>query len=168
MSVFVVGVAALCGPSASHAHVSPRVAVSMKLELGTGMRTRSLGSSGILVSELALGTQRWGSTDFNAPNEKMCHAMLDLATSSGVNLVDTAEQYPIPSGPGCPEGATEKIIGSWMAADKSRREQLVIASKITGGTNVTPKNIEADLKGTLERLGTDYLDASVVEFKLTT
>ena len=54
------------------------------------MRWRSLGSSGIQVSELGLGTQRWGSTDFNAPDEEMCHAMLDIATERGVNLVDTA------------------------------------------------------------------------------
>ena len=124
----------------------------------SGMRMRPLGFSDIMVSELALGTQRWGSTDFNGPDEKLCHAMLDLATEAGVNLVDTAEQYPIPSGKRSPEGATERILGSWLAKDKSRRERLVIASKITGGRNVTPKNIKKDLEGTLKRLGTDYLD----------
>lgn len=123
-----------------------------------GMRVRSLGSSGILVSELALGTQRWGGTDFNSPDESTCHAMLSLATERGVNFVDTAEQYPIPSGSGKPEGSTERIIGSWLAKGAGRREKLVIASKITGGGNVTPKNIERDLAGTLKRLGTDYLD----------
>ena len=129
-----------------------------------GMRSRPLGFSDITVSELALGTQRWGSTDFNAPDEKMCHAMLDLATEAGVNLVDTAEQYPIPSGKGKPEGSTESIIGSWLAKDKSRREKLVIASKITGGRNVTPKNLEKDLEGTLKRLGTDYLDVYLLHW----
>lgn len=122
------------------------------------MRMRTLGSSDILVSELALGTQRWGSADFNAPDEATCHKMLDLATENGINFVDTAEQYPIPDGPGKPEGSTEKIIGSWLAKAPERREKLVIASKITGGGNVTPKNIEKDLEGTLKRLGTDYLD----------
>jgi len=128
------------------------------------MRMRTLGSSGIEVSELALGTQRWGSADFNAPDEAMCHKMLDMATAAGVNFLDTAEQYPIPSGPGKPEGSTEKIIGSWLAKDKSRREELVIASKITGGGNVTPRNIEADLEGTLKRLGTDYLDCYLLHW----
>merc|ERR1711965_333312 len=94
------------------------------------LRVRNLGFSDIKVSELALGTQRWGSTDFNAPDEAMCHRMLDLATERGVNFVDTAEQYPIPSGPGKPEGSTETIIGNWMAKDKGRRDKLVIASKI--------------------------------------
>ena len=90
--------------------------------------------------------------------------MLDMATAAGVNFLDTAEQYPIPSGPGKPEGSTEKIIGSWLAKDKSRREELVIASKITGGGNVTPRNIEADLEGTLKRLGTDYLDCYLLHW----
>ena len=84
-------------------------AMQQKGEAG-GMRTRPLGGSDIMVSELGLGTQRWGGTDFNSPDEEMCHAMLDVATEAGVNLVDTAEQYPIPSGPGKPEGSTEKII----------------------------------------------------------
>ena len=39
------------------------------------MRMRTLGSSGIEVSELALGTQRWGSADFNAPDEAMCQCV---------------------------------------------------------------------------------------------
>ena len=50
----------------------------------------------------------------------------------GVNLVDTAEQYPIPSDAVRPEGLTEEIIGRWLAKDKSRRKELVIATKITG------------------------------------
>ena len=45
------------------------------------------------VSELGLGTQRWGGDDFNSPDEALCHAMLDYAVlERGVNLVDTAEQ----------------------------------------------------------------------------
>jgi aryl-alcohol dehydrogenase-like predicted oxidoreductase len=130
----------------------------------SGMRFRKLGSSDILVSELALGTQRWGSTDFNAPDEATCHRMLDMAIASGVNFVDTAEQYPIPDGPGKPEGSTEKIIGSWLAKDPSRRKKLVIASKITGGPNVTPENLVADLEGILKRLGTDYLDVYLLHW----
>jgi hypothetical protein len=42
----------------------------------------------------------------------------------GVNLVDTAEQYPIPSDRARPEGTTEKIIGSWMKQDPARRDKL--------------------------------------------
>jgi len=145
--------------AAMYRRVMPRAVSSM-----SGMRMRNLGSSDIRVSELGLGTQRWGGTDFNSPDEETCHKMLDMFTEAGGNLVDTAEQYPIPSGPGKPEGSTEEIIGSWLAKDPSRRKKLVIASKITGGPNVTPKNIEQDLEGTLKRLGTDYLDVYLLHW----
>eukprot|EP00193_Tetraselmis_chui_P019428 CAMPEP_0177794500 /NCGR_PEP_ID=MMETSP0491_2-20121128/25685_1 /TAXON_ID=63592 /ORGANISM="Tetraselmis chuii, Strain PLY429" /LENGTH=468 /DNA_ID=CAMNT_0019317173 /DNA_START=373 /DNA_END=1779 /DNA_ORIENTATION=- len=130
-----------------------------------GIRHKRLGSSDIIVSEMGLGTQRWGSADFNAPDETMCHSFLDKAVlENGVNLVDTAEQYPIPSDMTRPEGNTEVIIGKWMAKDKSRREKLVIASKITGGNNVTPANIRRDCDGSLRRLGTDYLDVYLLHW----
>ena len=82
-----------------------------------GIRQKRLGGTDIIVSEMGLGTQRWGSADFNGPDEALCHQLLDRAVlRSGINLVDTAEQYPIPSGRGKnAEGATEAIIGSWMA-----------------------------------------------------
>jgi hypothetical protein len=42
----------------------------------SGMKLRRLGGSDILVSELGLGTQRWASTDFNAPDEEMCRKFM--------------------------------------------------------------------------------------------
>ena len=45
-----------------------------------------------------------------------------------------------------------------MAKDKSRRQKLVIATKITGGRNITPKNLVKDCEGSLRRLKTDYID----------
>ncbi|CAE7585317.1 tas [Symbiodinium natans] len=124
-----------------------------------GIRQKRLGNSDVVVSELALGTQRWVSADFNAPDESQCQAFLDRAVlGSGVNLVDTAEQYPIPSDVARPEGLCEEVIGRWMAKEAGRRRKLVIATKITGGFNVTPKNIRSDCEGSLKRLGTDYID----------
>ena len=127
-----------------------------------GMKHRRLGGSGdIVVSELGLGTQRWVSLDHNAPDEKLCFDFMDEAIiKSGVNLLDTAEQYPIPSGGGCPEGSTEECIGRWLRERKGsvKREDVVIATKLTGGRNVTPRNIKQDCEGSLKRLGTDYID----------
>lgn len=125
-----------------------------------GMKHRRLGGSDIVVSELGLGTQRWVSTDFNAPDEALCFDFMDRAIlKGGVNLLDTAEQYPIPSGEGrSSEGDTEKCIGKWMRERKVARSDVVIATKITGGRNVTPRNIQADCEGSLKRLGTDYID----------
>jgi len=128
-----------------------------------GMKQKRLGNSDIFVSELGLGTQRWVSTDFNAPNKNLCYEFMDEAIlKRGVNLIDTAEQYPIPSGGrgwGQPsEGDTEKVIGSWIKDRKVPRSDVVIATKITGGNNITPRNIRKDCDGSLRRLQTDYID----------
>jgi len=124
-----------------------------------GMKHRRLGNSDIIVSELGLGTQRWVSTDFNAPDQELCYEFMDEAIlKRGVNLIDTAEQYPIPSGGRASEGDTEKVIGSWIKDRKVPRSDVVIATKITGGSNVTPRNIRKDCDGSLQRLQTDYID----------
>jgi len=145
--------------AASRLPASAKGATNEVVKTVDGIRQKRLGSGDIIVSELGLGTQRWGSGDFNAPDEALCHKLMDRAIlESGVNLIDTAEQYPIPSTREKPEGDTERIIGSWLAKDKARRSKVVIASKITGGRNVNAKNIIADCEGSLQRLGTDYLD----------
>jgi aryl-alcohol dehydrogenase-like predicted oxidoreductase len=125
-----------------------------------GMKHRRLGGSDIVVSELGLGTQRWVSDDYNAPDKDLCYQFLDRAVlEGGVNLIDTAEQYPIPSGSvSASEGDTELLIGQWLKDRKFDREKVVIATKITGGRNVTPKNIAEDCEGSLRRLQTDYVD----------
>jgi hypothetical protein len=131
-----------------------------------GIRQKRLGGSDIIVSEVGLGTQRWGSTDFNAPDTLECFNLMNRAIlESGVNLIDTAEQYPIPSNfPMRPEGFTEQLIGQWLKQDASRRRKVVLASKITGGDNVNKANIIADCEGSLKRLGTDYLDVYMLHW----
>ena len=74
-----------------------------------------------------------------------------VAQEGGVNLVDTAEQYPIPSDALRPEGLTEEIIGKWVAKDKTRRDKIVVSTKITGGLNVNAQNIRDDLDASLKR-----------------
>ncbi|KAJ1619625.1 NADP-dependent oxidoreductase domain-containing protein [Pavlovales sp. CCMP2436] len=132
-----------------------------------GMQQLRLGSSEVLVSQLGLGTQRWGSADFNAPDEALCHRFLDMATSSGITTLDTAESYPIPSDArlGKGEGTTEEIIGRWLAkGGKGRREKLVVATKITGGSNVNRRNIIAAVDGSCQRLQTDYIDSYLLHW----
>ena len=59
--------------------------------------------------------------------------MDEAILKNGVNLIDTAEQYPIPSGESAQEGDCERVIGKWMKDRKVPRENVVIATKITGG-----------------------------------
>lgn len=130
-----------------------------------GMKRRRLGGSDILVSELGLGAQRWVSDDFNAPDEKECFALMDQAIlKGGVNLIDTAEQYPIPSGQRAQEGDSELLIGKWLKQRNVSRDKVVISTKITGGRNVTPRNIKLDCEGSLKRLGTDYIDVYLLHW----
>lgn len=132
-----------------------------------GMKHRRLGGTGdIFVSELGLGSQRWVSGDFNAPSKELCYEFMDEAIlKRGINLIDTAEQYPIPSdGRTTFEGDTETVIGNWMKDRKVPRSDVVIATKITGGRNVNPRNIRQDCDGSLKRLQTDYIDVYLLHW----
>ena len=57
------------------------------------MEYRQLGESDLRVSALALGTMTFGEQN----SEADAHAQLDLAVSCGVNFIDCAEMYPVPS-----------------------------------------------------------------------
>ena len=127
------------------------------------MKKNRLGTSTLDVSEICLGTMTWGEQN----TEGEGHAQLDWALDHGINFIDTAEMYPIPpSAKGY--GATEKILGAWLAKNKAKRARLVVASKIAGpgrrewvraGENrVTKKTVPWALADSLARLQTDYLD----------
>ena len=63
-----------------------------------GIRRKRLGGSDIIVSELGLGTQRWVSADFNAPDEGQVFSFMDKAIlQGGVNLIDTAGEWHVVS-----------------------------------------------------------------------
>ena len=129
------------GPAAGASGI-PGGATNEVVRVVNGIKHKRLGGSGIVVSEVGLGTQRWVSADFNAPEEKECFQMMDMAIrDGGVNLIDTAEQYPIPSDDRHPEGLAETTIGKWLAKDKSLRDKTVIATKITGGQRISGKSI---------------------------
>ena len=48
-----------------------------------GIRRKRLGGSDIVVSEVGLGTQRWGGADFNSPDKELCHKLLDRGVLEG-------------------------------------------------------------------------------------
>jgi len=127
---------------------------------------RSLGRTGIKVSPLSLGTMTFGEQNTKAEG----HAQLDLALDHGVNLIDTAEQYPVPPRAET-YGETEAIIGDWLARP-GNRERVVLATKVAGPTTGLPTtkhirgglsrldraNITDALDQSLKRLRTDYID----------
>lgn len=130
------------------------------------MKYRKLGHTDIEVSLIGLGTMTWGEQN----SEADAHQQLDYALAHGVNLVDTAEMYPVPPKAET-QGRTETYIGTWLAKTK-RRQDIVLASKIAGPvrdpkrpghirggkTFHDRKNLTQALDESLKRLQTDYLD----------
>lgn len=129
-----------------------------------GIDHKRLGSGSIVVSEIGLGTQRWVSEDLNAPDEATCFELMDEAVlNSGVTLIDTASQYPIPSSSRKPEGLGEETIGKWMKMRNSR-DKCVIATKIVGSSHVNKRTIITDCDSSLRRLQTDYIDVYLLHW----
>ena len=89
------------------------------------MKYRKLGRSGLDVSLIGLGTMTWGEQN----TEAEAHEQLDYALARGINLIDTAEMYPVPLAQ--TQGLTETYIGTWLASRK-RRQDVVLASKVAG------------------------------------
>lgn len=128
------------------------------------MQFNTLGNSDLTVSQICLGTMTYGEQN----SQQEAFEQLDYAIAQGINFIDTAELYAIP-----PKaetyGATESIIGNWIA-QHGRREDLVLASKIAGPgadwvghirqgkSRFDDKNISEALNNSLQRLQTDYLD----------
>lgn len=128
------------------------------------MEYRTLGRTDLKVSNVSLGTMTFGRQN----TETEAHEQLDYAMDRGVNFIDTAELYAVPSGPEF-WGKTEEIIGRWMAR-KQNRDQVILASKVSGfsespwmrdgpqETRLNVKQMAYALEGSLKRLGTDYID----------
>jgi aryl-alcohol dehydrogenase-like predicted oxidoreductase len=131
------------------------------------MEHRRLGDSDVQVSLIGLGTMTWGEQN----TEQEAHAQIDYALDHGVNLIDTAEMYPVPPRAET-QGSTERYIGTWLAGHRSAREKIVLATKIAGparqphnprlirgeGNQFDRKNLTEALDGSLKRLQTDYVD----------
>jgi aryl-alcohol dehydrogenase-like predicted oxidoreductase len=128
------------------------------------MEYSDLGSTGIRVSKICLGSMTWGEQNSEAEG----HRQLDMALDGGVNFVDTAEMYPTPSREQT-YGVTETIIGNWLSKRK-HRDKIVIATKVVGPasdwmpyirhgqTRLNKANIWQALESSLRRLQTDYID----------
>ncbi|MES1943198.1 aldo/keto reductase [Salinisphaera sp. PC39] len=127
------------------------------------MKYRPLGSSGLNVSVIGLGTMTFGQQNTEAD----AHEQIDYALSQGVNFIDTAEMYPVPPRAET-QGRTEEYIGSWLARH-GRREDIILATKATGRSEMTwirdgqetrpgRGQLRTALEASLRRLRTDYVD----------
>ena len=112
------------------------------------MKFGTIPGVGKPVSRLALGTMI-----VTVKEIERSFALLDAATESGYNALDTAHGYN--------SGDSERAIGRWLEA-RGNREKIVIMTKCChpncDRTRVTPFDIAADLHDSLARLKTSYVD----------
>ena len=121
------------------------------------MKFRQLGSSGLRVSPLSLGTANFGwVTDTTTSNR-----MLSRAFDAGVTFLDTADIYNRRLG----DDATEFVIGRWLRDQPGRRQQVVLATKAYGVTGdgandfgLSARHIRLACEESLRRLRTDWID----------
>lgn len=119
------------------------------------MKYRKLGNTGLIVSEVGLGSMQFG-TKMNMGNlgQEDTSRMVKLAFDRGVNFIDTADVYSI--------GESETLLGNAL---KGVRNEIVLATKVRlpmGGnfnhSGATRVNIMREIESSLSRLQTDYID----------
>ena len=91
------------------------------------MQKVQLGLSDLRVTPICLGTMTFGEQ----VSEKDSHQILDRSLAMGVNFIDTAEMYSVPSKAET-YGATETILGNWFEKNPGSRQKLVLATKVAG------------------------------------
>ena len=118
----------------------------------TTMTPRRLGSSGLSVAPIALGTMMFGA--WGNPDADECRRMVDRALDAGITLFDTADIYDF--------GRSEEILG---AALRGRRDRVVLATKCGNPMDDDPAHrglsarwIRASCEASLRRLGVDHID----------
>ena len=128
------------------------------------MQRNRLGRSGIVVSDICMGTMTFGT----GADEKTAFEILDRSFDAGIDFFDAAENYPVPPDPKY-AGLTEEIVGRWMQTKP--RDALIIATKVSGPshgwlaaavregkTALDRHNIVRAVEASLKRLQTDYID----------
>lgn len=129
------------------------------------MNRKRLGRSGLVVTDICLGTMTFGLQ----AGESESFAMMDRAVEAGIDFFDTAEMYPVPPSAKL-FGVTEEIVGKWLKA-RGCRAQIILATKVTGPghgwfrpeirhglTSLDRRQIVRACEDSLRRLQTDYLD----------
>lgn len=125
------------------------------------MRYRLLGRSGLLVSEICLGTMTYGGKGRWAPIGQLgladVEGQIKTAVDAGVNFIDTADVYS--------EGVSEELVGQALKNLGLPREDIVVASKVRIRMGPGPNNVGLSrghimdgVNASLRRLQLDHID----------
>src|SRR5262249_33687079 len=92
------------------------------------MKMKKLGRTGLLVSEICLGTMTFGGSGFwrviGALDQEQCEALVKASFDAGVNFFDTADVYS--------NGESERALGAAIGALGLPRDEIVVATKAFG------------------------------------
>ena len=118
------------------------------------MQYKPMGRSGLIVSELALGTMLFGENSVRGTDEKTAKKQIDYFIDQGGNHIDCADVYA--------NGRSEEITGKAL---KEKRQNVVLATKVRfpmgsdlNQQGLSRRHIVAGVESSLKRLQTDYLD----------
>lgn len=122
------------------------------------MKYHLLGTTGLKVSEICLGTMGFGTEAGWGADEATSFKILDKFAEAGGNFLDTANIYK--------SGTSEKIIGNYLNNMDIDRDQFVVATKYSLKDNYnhpnasgnSRKNMMRSVEGSLKRLKTDFID----------
>ncbi|MEO9337151.1 aldo/keto reductase [Mesorhizobium sp. SB112] len=125
------------------------------------MKYKTLGNTGLFVSELCLGSMTFGGkgvwANMGNVQQEDAQALIARAFEHGVNFIDTADIYS--------NGASEEIVGQSLKNLGVRREDVVIATKVNGPVGASPNDagnsrghILDSVKASLKRLQVDHID----------
>ncbi len=117
-----------------------------------------LGSTGLKVSRLCLGTMTYGTPAWRpwVLDEETSRPFLKRAIEHGINFFDTSNMYS--------RGVSEQVVGRALT-DYAKRDEVVLATKVyypvedhPNGGGLSRKHIMSAIDASLKRLGMDYID----------
>ena len=126
------------------------------------MKYNTLGHTGLLVSELCLGTMTFATGEgiwkpIAGVEQNLADELVRLSIDAGINFVDTADVYT--------NGESEKVLAQAIANLGNARKDIVIATKAYGRTGPGRNDVGASrghimdaVEASLKRLRTDYID----------
>lgn len=134
------------------------------------MQLRALPGTSMKITPVSLGTMIFGEQ----LSEKQSWRLLDVATEEcGINMIDTAELYPVPCHAHT-AGRTDEIIASWLKQKSGMRSKLVLTTKVIayseaftwfrGGPRPSQEHFQQSLDDSLQRLGVDYVDLFLIHW----